>query len=129
MSSIFDRFKRILKSNFLGEVATINTGSFEFIDEDMKLKEEIEKEWQKYKSNPTNFESKLEKIQISDAYRILEISPDAEPEQIKQAYREKVKKYHPDLVQNMGKEIRDLALEKIKEINLAFELIKKDKGM
>lgn len=128
MSSIFERLKRIIKSKFLEEVATFNVGSSELFDEDTKLSEEIEQEWKKYNNYSNDFKLKLDKIQLSDAYRILEVSPDSTPEQIKQAYREKVKKHHPDLLQNMGQDILQLAVEKIKEINFAFELIKKDKG-
>lgn len=128
MSAIFDRLKKIIKSNFIDTVLSYDIDGVEFLEEDMKLKEEIEREWQKFKNNPTDFEPKIEEIQLTDAYRILEVSPDSTPDEIKSAYRDKVKKYHPDFVQNMGKEIRELAGKKIKEINLAFELIKKEKG-
>lgn len=54
-------------------------------------------------------------------YEVLGVSEDADDETIKRAYRELVKKYHPDKYVNNP--LADLAGEKIKEINKAYDMI------
>ena len=49
---------------------------------------------------------------MSDPYKVLEISPNATDDQVKEAYRKMAKKYHPD--NYAGSPIADLANEKIK---------------
>ena len=61
-------------------------------------------------------------------YKILEISPDASVDEIKKAYREMAKKYHPDKVSYLGEDFRKAANEKFKKINEAYNRIKKEKG-
>ena len=56
-----------------------------------------------------------------DPYEVLGVSPDASDEEIKKAYRELAKKYHPDNYVNNP--LSDLAAEKMKEINEAYDLI------
>lgn len=58
---------------------------------------------------------------MSDPYKILGVSPNATDEEIKTAYRELAKKYHPD--NYSGSPIADLADEKMKEINEAYDAI------
>jgi molecular chaperone DnaJ len=54
-----------------------------------------------------------------DPYKVLGVSPDASDEEVKKAYRELTKKYHPDL--NPGD---PTAAEKMNEINAAYDQIK-----
>lgn len=54
-------------------------------------------------------------------YEVLGVSENADEETIKKAYRELVKKYHPDRYVNNP--LADLASEKIKEINKAYDMI------
>ncbi len=56
-------------------------------------------------------------------YRILGIQPGATIEEVKAAYRRRMQEYHPDKVASLGKELRDLAEEKSKEINKAYRAI------
>ena len=54
-------------------------------------------------------------------YEVLGLKPGATQEEIKTAYRELVKKYHPDRYQNNP--LSDLAEEKMREINEAYETL------
>jgi curved DNA-binding protein CbpA len=64
-------------------------------------------------------------IKMVDPYKVLGVPRNASEEQIKIAYRELAKKYHPD---NYDKSpLKDLALEKMKEVNEAYDLIMNEK--
>lgn len=54
-------------------------------------------------------------------YEVLGVSPNADEETVKKAYKELVKKYHPDKYVNNP--LADLAAEKMKEINQAYDMI------
>ena len=58
-----------------------------------------------------------------DPYKVLGVSPNADKETIEKAYKELVKKYHPD--RYADNPLKDLAEEKLKEINEAYSMIKK----
>lgn len=52
---------------------------------------------------------------------ILGLAPGATPEEIKAAFRELAKKYHPDRVAHLGDEFKELAHKKFVEIRSAYE--------
>lgn len=56
---------------------------------------------------------------MQDPYKVLGLQRGASQEEIKAAYRELVKKYHPDKYQ--GNPLADLAEEKLREINEAYD--------
>ncbi len=56
-------------------------------------------------------------------YQVLGVSPDASDEEVKKAYRDLARKYHPDKYRDS--DLADLAEEKMKEINAAYEEIQK----
>ena len=56
---------------------------------------------------------------VKDPYQVLGVSPDASDEEIKKAYRDLTKKYHPDL--NPGDAS---AAEKMHDVNAAYDAIK-----
>lgn len=58
---------------------------------------------------------------MSDPYKVLGVSPTSTDDQIKDAYREMAKKYHPD--NYSGSPLSDLASEKMKEVNEAYDTI------
>ena len=62
-------------------------------------------------------------------YKILEVSHSATDGEIKKAYRKMASKYHPDKVTHLGGDLQDLAEEKFKAVNDAYQSIKKDRGM
>lgn len=59
-----------------------------------------------------------------DPYRLFGVSRSADAETIKKAYRDLVAKYHPDRVQHLGEEFKELAAAKTTAINTAYEEIK-----
>ena len=63
---------------------------------------------------------------MNDPYSVLGVSPDASDEEIKRAYRELARKYHPDNYQNNP--LADLAEEKMKAINEAYDAITKQRS-
>ena len=67
--------------------------------------------------------------ETDNAYKILGIDPSATDEEVKRAYREMAKKNHPDLVSNLGEEVRQAAEKKFQEINAAYETIRKQRGI
>jgi curved DNA-binding protein CbpA len=44
--------------------------------------------------------------------------------EIKAAYYEKIRQYHPDMVDKMGPEIQQVARDKSQKLNQAFEYLK-----
>ncbi|OYX28231.1 MAG: molecular chaperone DjlA [Flavobacteriales bacterium 32-35-8] len=62
------------------------------------------------------------------AYKILEIDKTATNDEIKKAYRNMAKKYHPDKVIHLGKEHQKGAEEKFKQVQDAYEQLQKERG-
>lgn len=60
---------------------------------------------------------------MTDPYKVLGVQPNATDEQVKDAYRQLARKYHPDNYVNNP--LADLATEKMKEINEAYDTIQK----
>jgi DnaJ-domain-containing protein 1 len=52
---------------------------------------------------------------------VLGVRPEATREEISAAYKRKISEYHPDKVTRLGPEIRELAEQRSKEINTAYE--------
>ena len=63
---------------------------------------------------------------MSDPYKVLGVARDASDEEIKRAYRELARKYHPDNYVNNP--LSELVEEKMKEINEAYDEIQKQRA-
>ena len=59
------------------------------------------------------------------AYDVLGVPPGSSIEQIRAAYQTMVQQYHPDKVQGMGPELREVAERRTKEINAAYNELKR----
>lgn len=65
---------------------------------------------------------------MKNPYEVLGVPPTATDEEVKKAYRTLARKYHPDKYRDS--DLADLASEKMKEVNAAYEEIKtmREKG-
>lgn len=62
---------------------------------------------------------------MDNPYKILGVTPESSDEEISAAYRKLVKQYHPD--KYVGNPLSELAAEKIKEINAAYDAINNER--
>lgn len=59
---------------------------------------------------------------------VLQVAPTASVEEIKDAYRRLISQYHPDKVENLGPEIKEVAARKAQEITVAYKQGMKARG-
>ncbi|RKD31966.1 J domain-containing protein [Thermohalobacter berrensis] len=64
---------------------------------------------------------------MKNPYEVLGVREGASEEEIRRAYRRLIKKYHPD--QYANNPLADLAEEKMREINEAYDYLMKNKGV
>lgn len=67
---------------------------------------------------------------LEDAYKALGVTPENTDNEIKRAYRKLMSQYHPDKLTGQGlpEDMIDMATEKTKEIQLAYDLIQKSRA-
>lgn len=65
---------------------------------------------------------------LADPYTVLGIGRDAEPRDIKRAYRKLMSQHHPDKLGNVPEELKRRAEAQAREINAAYERIKTERG-
>ncbi len=70
-------------------------------------------------------------LTLENAYDILESNSGDDDDVLKKNYRKLVKKYHPDIMSGRGESqnIIDEATKKLQEINEAYEIVKKNRGI
>ena len=79
----------------------------------------------KYQAGYRGTGAPVENMVEDKYYAILGLSPGADFSEIKSAYRKLSMKYHPDKVGHLGEEFKEVAEEKMKEINNAYEYLKR----
>jgi DnaJ like chaperone protein len=62
-------------------------------------------------------------------HEILGVSAEATAEQVREAYKHLISKYHPDKVDALGQELRDLAERKTQEITAAYRGAMRSRGV
>jgi len=133
MGQILNRLKDLVNSE-------VNSKKSSGIDDDQSI--DLEKIIQELKSSQTDskFDDRTDEsdykndsstrvFTVSQALKILELPENATNEMIKSAYKQRMMEYHPDKVNNLGKELQNLAENKTKEINEAYEFLKKIKNI
>jgi DnaJ like chaperone protein len=70
------------------------------------------------------------RARLGDAYTALGLTPEASDAEVKRAYRRRVSENHPDKLAARGlpESMRQVAEERTREINLAYELIKESRS-
>jgi DnaJ like chaperone protein len=72
--------------------------------------------------------AQAEEVTEEKYFAILGLTPGSSFSEIKAAYRKLSMQYHPDKVGHLGEEFKKVAEEKMKEINIAYEFLKKKYG-
>ncbi len=65
----------------------------------------------------------------SDVYSVLDLTPDATDAEVKSAYRELVRKYHPDKVTHLGEEFVEMAHDRFQKIQNAYDKISDERNL
>ena len=63
-------------------------------------------------------------MMTKNPYDVLGVSPNASDDEIKRVYRDLTRKYHPDA--NVNNPLADLAEEKFKEVQEAYDIIMRE---
>lgn len=63
------------------------------------------------------------------AYAVLGVSPTANNDEVRAAYRRMAMKNHPDKVATLGPDVQKAAAEKFRQVQEAYEAIKKERGL
>ncbi len=125
---IIERAFRILKSNVRSAFETTPPEEQqELRDFEEELKREYERE--RRRSDQSRKERRETagdggKKTARDYYAVLGLTPGATMAEVSKAYRDVISKYHPDKTTNLGPELQELAAQKSREINEAYQWIK-----
>jgi DnaJ domain len=88
------------------------------VEQGWRRETEQEREAEKYRQGQS--EQAVKQSEDGDWWRVLEVSPDAGMEEIRGAYRHKMRQYHPDPVSVLAPEFLELAERRTKALNAAY---------
>jgi len=71
----------------------------------------------------------LDRSKLTQAYEIIGVASSATTDEVKKAFRKLAIKHHPDKVAQLGTEFQKGAKDKFQQIQSAYELIKKSRGI
>ncbi|MDK7225863.1 DnaJ domain-containing protein, partial [Proteus mirabilis] len=77
-----------------------------------------------------NYQPQTQGPTLSDAYKVLGIKEGDDVKTIKRAYRKLMGEHHPDklVAKGLPPEMMEIAKQKAQAIQVAYDLIKKEKG-
>ncbi len=129
MGQLFNRLKEFAKS-FVFDDTSPSVRSFSSLldTEDEELKRLIDEVYKRSNSNTKGTTTNASSITIEEAYRILNLQANATIEEIKSAFRKKIKEFHPDRVNQFDTELRKQYEENAKKIIDSYNLLRKTKG-
>ena len=67
--------------------------------------------------------------ETNSAYSVLGVSPSATDDEVRTAYRRMAMKNHPDKVATLGPDVQKAAAEKFRQVQEAYEAIKRERGI
>jgi DnaJ-domain-containing protein 1 len=132
MGQIFDRAFRVAKS-YMND----DSGNFQYenLSNDDELKKIIDglnkdnnKQKEQTKNQNQNTANDSEINSLDKAYQLLQVNANSTVDEIKSAYKQRIKEYHPDRLETFGEELKKLAQTKTQEINKAYNLIRQARG-
>ena len=94
-------------------------------EEERKSQQEQEKQGKKEEQKQESREEPKREQPKKSPYEILGVPQTATLEEIKRAYRDQSQQYHPDKVNHLGEELKEVANRKFKEINQAYQALKR----
>ena len=65
---------------------------------------------------------------VSYYFQVLDVEPTATPDEVRAAYKKKIREYHPDRVSGLGEKLKKMADDESKAINKAYSALK-SKGL
>lgn len=131
MGQIFDRISRIVKSGNTKSDSDYNYNfnrNVDYLSEEDELKniiDNLNNNNNQNKHNSNNYQSNNSSIDAEKAYSILKIDSNSSVDEIKIAYKNRIKEYHPDKTAGLGEEIQKIAQLKTQELNEAYSILKK----
>ncbi len=76
-----------------------------------------------YRDDNSNMQSNHQPV-FKEYYDVIGVESNASPDDVKRAYRKRIREYHPDKVANLGEELKQLAEKKTRLINEAYNALK-----
>lgn len=126
MGQLLNRLRNFAKAHLRRSEPSLY--QFDEFDEDAELKRIIDELNSEKQQNGQDKNTSKPTMDYKYACDTLKVGIDASVDEIKNAYKQRMKEYHPDLVENLGEELRQLAKQKSQQINEAYQFIKKVKG-